>query len=113
MSLRAVHFCVRQEPTLETLEGVPLPATYWVTMKASSFVILVLAYLFPDHLNLFIFPLSFYNIHSFILNSTHLSTCDTLGMVLGAGNEGEQDRSFRPLIIELTELSSFLEKTII
>ena len=81
-------------------------------MKASSFVILVLGYLFPDHLNLF-FPLSFYNIHPFILNSTRLSTCDILGMMLGAGNEGEQDRSFSPPINEPSELSSLLEKIII
>lgn len=81
-------------------------------MEASPLAIQVLVHLLPDHLNFFSTP-STYDMHSFILNSIHLSIYNTLGAMLGAGNEGKQDRPSGPPINELTELSSLLEKTII
>lgn len=70
-------------------------------MEASPLVIQVLVYLSPDHLNFFS-PPSTYAMHSFILNSIHLSIYNTLGAMLGAGNEGKQDRPSGPPINELT-----------
>lgn len=69
-----------------------LSLMYRVAAGASPLVIQVLAYLFPDHLQLYCF-LFFLNSNPFIhFNTIHLSVCNTLGTVRSAGNDEKLDR---------------------